>query len=252
MTTFANDLTHPAVVEVDGKSFKLPAGGVQTFSGGVAEEFQAIADRNPGVRVLSGSEAKEALAARAADTVNPTESAQSLVPKAVAEAVGALGQLTVAAPLQVVIGDDLAPYGPGSGTISTKQVEAAKNPGGADRVAFADNEVLVGDPKFAEPAQPFSPVADTAAQVHESQRQARVQTERAIAELGLAGESADGEEGDEDEDVDDGLPDDYEGLKTLAEAEGVEKPGRSKADVKAQILAKRAEVAAASSGSTPE
>jgi hypothetical protein len=52
---------------------------------------------------------------------------------------------TVAVPLNEVVGDDDAPYGPPSGTITTKQAAARQSP--EDRRAFADNEALPEDAK---------------------------------------------------------------------------------------------------------
>jgi hypothetical protein len=57
-----------------------------------------------------------------------------------AEARAALQNSRVSAPLQVVHGDDEAPFGPPTGTISTKSIEAAKDE--ASRKAFADGEAL--------------------------------------------------------------------------------------------------------------
>lgn len=45
---------------------------------------------------------------------------------------------SVSAPLQVVVGDDDAPYGPATGTVTTKQLEAKK--GTEEKRRFADHE----------------------------------------------------------------------------------------------------------------
>lgn len=46
--------------------------------------------------------------------------------------------VSTAAPLQVVVGDDDAPYGPPTGTVTTKQTEAKKGP--EEKRRFADHE----------------------------------------------------------------------------------------------------------------
>lgn len=55
----------------------------------------------------------------------------------------ALRSATIAAPLRVVVGDTMAPYGPDNGTITTKAEAASASP--EDRVAFADHEALPGE-----------------------------------------------------------------------------------------------------------
>jgi hypothetical protein len=55
-----------------------------------------------------------------------------------------VGQATVAAPLNVVVGDDEAPYGPPTGTITTKQAVMRDASSSVERKAFGDHE-WVGD-----------------------------------------------------------------------------------------------------------
>jgi hypothetical protein len=57
-----------------------------------------------------------------------------------AKAQAELAASRVSAPLQVVHGDDEAPFGPPTGTISTKALEAAKDP--ESRRAFAEGEAV--------------------------------------------------------------------------------------------------------------
>lgn len=54
-----------------------------------------------------------------------------------------LGNTAVSAPLQEVIGDDDAPYGPPTGTITTKQAVAQEGP--VEKERFADHERLPDD-----------------------------------------------------------------------------------------------------------
>lgn len=81
-------------------------------------------------------------------------------------------------PLQQVVGDDDAPYGPPTGTITTKQTEAAKS--SVEKERFADHEQL-------EVPEGASPV--------EQHQAERLQEVEKIAQEELS--SGDGEEGGE-------------------------------------------------------
>jgi hypothetical protein len=61
------------------------------------------------------------------------------------DALAWMGQASVAAPLNVVVGDNEAPFGPPTGTITTKQAVMRDASSSAERLAFGDHEWLPED-----------------------------------------------------------------------------------------------------------
>lgn len=141
--TFLNENTHAVYVDGDNGDVKLAAGQAKDVSGKAADQLKGM--RN--VRTLTGDEAKAALERPAGGSTDGDLSGE--LGNVVAGAVGELSQLATAAPLRVVVGDDQAPYGPPSGTVSTKGIEAAKDE--AHRRQFADGEAIA---KVGEQEQP--------------------------------------------------------------------------------------------------
>lgn len=97
---------------------------------------------------------------------------------ALAEGFAALGG-EISADLQVVVGDDQAPYGPPTGVRSTKVAEAEK--GVAERIAFADHEALH---KVPEPDEKLTahgvPVSSV---VHNAQADAKAEVNDRAQEI---------------------------------------------------------------------
>jgi hypothetical protein len=99
------------------------------------------------------------------------------------ERAAALNTEMVAAPLQVVVGDDEAPYGPPSGTITTKAIEAGKDH--AHRVAFADHEALNRVPDELEGNVGLTSTPNSA-KVHNLQAEAKERAEELAQEQARA------------------------------------------------------------------
>jgi hypothetical protein len=87
---------------------------------------------------------------------------------------------SVSEPLQRVVGDDEAPFGPPTGEVSTKVDEARK--GVAERIAFADHEAL--DP-VDEPDELLTPHGIEKSQViHNRQNEALLAAQPDLSEEG--------------------------------------------------------------------
>lgn len=132
MSVYRNNLKHG--INPTG-SRRVPPGGVVDAQGDEAKVYEAT----NGVEKLSGQEAKDALEPRY-DGPTSGKSGAMLQEEALAEGRVAARALTVSGPLNVVVGDDEAPYGPPTGTLSTKRDEAQKDL--AHRLAFADHEAV--------------------------------------------------------------------------------------------------------------
>ena len=118
---------------------------VRLRSGQVLEADGATADALSGIEgVESANKADEdAYADSQASGVegDPQESDTAIEIYAVTRSLGK--KLLVALPLQRVVGDDAAPYGPPTGTVTTKQALAAESD--ENRRRFADHERLPED-----------------------------------------------------------------------------------------------------------
>lgn len=109
---------------------RIPPGGVADVDGDAAKVLGSYA----GVEKASKEEYDAAHAPDATGGGSPSRDAeQRMKAHRVAHRVEA-----TAAPLQVVVGDDDAPYGPPSGVVTTKQTEAKK--GAEEKRRFADHE----------------------------------------------------------------------------------------------------------------
>lgn len=101
----------------------------------------------------------------------------------------ALRHATIAAPLRRVVGDDAAPYGPPSGTVTSKgQIVEGLEPGHPDRVAFAENEAVPGETiEHAAQPEPLLPISTkpTSEEIHNAQVANVEAAEELIAEAGL-------------------------------------------------------------------
>lgn len=102
------------------------------------------------VEKVSAQEGKDAAKERR-DADNPSQDSPSKdLNEVVAKARTAARSQGIVAPLQVVVGDDDAPYGPPTGVVTTKQTEAEKGP--EEKRRFADHE-HVDVPEKASPIE---------------------------------------------------------------------------------------------------
>lgn len=132
MPTVVNRNSH----RVSSGGYKLSAGQVKEVSGEEADALTGIS----GVEEASQDE-QDAYAGRSARSQGMGQ--LGAVTKLAAEAKIAHRTLLVSIPLQTVIGDDAAPHGPNTGTITTKQALAKEDP--ELRRHFAPNERLAGE-----------------------------------------------------------------------------------------------------------
>lgn len=112
---------------------RLAAGEARSVNDADAKKYLAV----DGVVKLTGDEADSALAG--SGTTSPDKTGDMVVNESIAEHAAQTGAF-IAAPNQVVVGDDEAPLGPPTGVRSTKRTEAEKDL--AHRLAFADHEAL--------------------------------------------------------------------------------------------------------------
>ena len=140
MPNFVNDNSHPIRVRDNDKvERRLIPGQVVQADGAFADRLTATA----GVRTAESSDEKawdDAGAKRRGELSGP---AHRLRAKMALGPMRTAVRALVAAPLRRVIGDDAAPHGPGTGTVTTKAEVAAKSP--EDRQHFAPNEALPGE-----------------------------------------------------------------------------------------------------------
>lgn len=155
MAVYRNTNSH----RVQKGDVRIPANGVIEVSG----DDEKVVAGLPGVEKLSGADAKAALEQSSGPSADKTGT--MVAQEQVDAARRSLNTAMVAAPLQRVIGDDEAPYGPGSGVLSTKKQEALKSE--ESRRAFAEGEALE---EVEEPADPLTPHAATKSPVVHNQQ----------------------------------------------------------------------------------
>lgn len=194
MPKLVNNNAH-AVRVSDGNSLQrvLP-GQVVEASGDFADNLK----NTPGIDTAKQGDERSWEAAQAAAAGNPSSDRPlSDLEQVSARAREAAG-LGLAALNQRVIGDDLAPLGPPTGTITTKQAVARIDD--RHREAFADHEALPGEEvEGAGVADPVTQGATpaTAAEVHNAQAAANERVNEVAEEA--FGDDADGDSGQGDE-----------------------------------------------------
>lgn len=163
---FVNTNAHPVrVSDGNGGLRRVVPGEVVDASGDLADALKST----PGVESAKQGDERSWESTQAAAAGNPSaDNALEEIEGVPAAARRAAG-LGLAAANQRVIGDDLAPLGPPTGTITTKQALATQD--GAHRAAFADHEALPGEEVDGAAADPISQGATpaTAAEVHNAQ-----------------------------------------------------------------------------------
>jgi hypothetical protein len=112
---------------------RVPPGAVVQVSDDDAKLYSGL----NGVEKASQSDYREFVES---GTVTSDKTGGMVLDEVLAEKRAEARMVSVAAPLQVVVGDDEAPYGPPTGERSTKAQEAEKDL--AHRLAFADHEAL--------------------------------------------------------------------------------------------------------------
>jgi hypothetical protein len=134
MPTLVNRNAHG----VRSGGYRLGAGEVRDVSG---EQADALSSIN-GVETASDEESREYKGRGSGGKEAGTPGRLRSMQEHYAQVRLAGKTLTVVIPLQEVIGDDAAPYGPPSGTITTKQA-LAEDP--EQRKHFADHERIAGE-----------------------------------------------------------------------------------------------------------
>lgn len=221
---YVNKNTHDAFVSNnDGKLQRIQPGEVVSSDGAFADRLGVT----PGVQTASSADKKaweqKSSGAEPEGASSPTPS--SLLNEAIVEARTAAQKL-IAATNQLVVGDDQAPYGPPSGTVTT--VEAVNDPEHFGHLSAAH----VGKVKSAETAEgKIGGLAQpTGPEVHNSQVEAHERIADVASQLaGLHGGS----------EPDDGEGDDYDDLKGTeldAELEARDLPKTGTVDEKRERL----------------
>src|SRR3954451_17299 len=106
------------------------------YAPGSVTDDEAVKGKD-GFREVSDDEAKDVRSKRAGNFADAKPDAWQ---EKYSEAAKWMGQASVAAGLNVVIGDNEAPYGPPTGTITTKQAVMRDASNSAERNAFGDHE----------------------------------------------------------------------------------------------------------------
>lgn len=162
MPTLVNRNAHG----VRNGGYRLGAGEVRDVSGDEADVLSGIS----GVETAK-KEDKEAADRHGSRSRSAEAPGQLRQVQAAAAEVRVQGRnLLVVIPLQTVIGDDAAPYGPPSGTVTTKQAIANESEiGSPDRKAFADHEFTPAEAEERELDEVQQGQADATAELEELQ-----------------------------------------------------------------------------------
>lgn len=134
-----------------------------------------------GVDTLEGQDAEDALRR---EGLSGEQSAESRLGDLAAKARAQINHAAVSGPLQIVVGDDLAPHGPPSGELSTRAAEHAKDP-----VHFGPNEAVAKVPAPVG-AGVSDGNANSPAEIHNAQAEATQASAEVAAEL-VRGEQPD-------------------------------------------------------------
>lgn len=186
MPLFVNENEHPIRVAVDPTGAQLPRilpGQIVQASGGYADNLGST----PGVREASAEEYESYLAELGDPNTADLGASRTRPRQLVAQARTAIGYATVVGPLQRVVGDDQAPFGPPSGTITTRQAVAREANEAGDqrtRMAFADHDAL--DPVEGlteERENPLDATIRTSPAIHNTQADNFVAAEAAADAL---------------------------------------------------------------------
>jgi hypothetical protein len=137
MPKLVNSLSHGVRVrDDDGRLVRLRPGQVGTFEGSTADKLSAIEGVNPAKKTDEDAWKAQVDAARG------NVEGRSGFDNILSQARTAVGMQSIVAPLNHVVGDDAAPYGPNTGTITTKQA-LSQDP--EARKHFADHERVPGE-----------------------------------------------------------------------------------------------------------
>jgi hypothetical protein len=111
------------------------------YAPGNVTEDESVKGKD-GFREVKDDEAKDI---RSKSAGNFADTSPDAWEEAYSEKARWMGQAGVAAPLNKVIGDNEAPFGPPTGTITTKQAVMREASSSAERLAFGDHEWLPED-----------------------------------------------------------------------------------------------------------
>ncbi len=206
--SFVNDNAHPVRVKSgvrgNGDSIleRIRPGEVVEADGAYADALSKV----PGVTTASSEDERafeKENEARERESSMPGRAARQEAKAGVGDARVLLRNAITAAPLRRVVGDDQAPVGPPSGTITTKgEVVDGAEPGSALRRAFGPNEARSGERVDGAgeppPGLPGAAVV-SGAEIHNAQVSNAEQAEQFAQELVETGDPLDlGEDNDDD------------------------------------------------------
>jgi hypothetical protein len=143
MAYFKNTLSH-AVRAGETRDTRIPAGGVVQVSDDDAQKYE-------GVNGVESASEQDYNSYREQSVVTADKTGDMVLQEEYNSTVGEAARNLVAAPLQVVVGDNEAPLGPPTGTRTTKR--ALMNQDAAHAAAFGPNEARE---KVEEPEQPLT------------------------------------------------------------------------------------------------
>jgi hypothetical protein len=139
MGEYTNTNDHAVRVRDDeGNLRRLAPGAVIAAEGDFEKRVKSV----DGLESAT-DEHRDAYRAQLADVSNEDPTPDQAVSEAVSGARAAVTRAQVVEPLQRIVGDDDAPFGPPTGTITTKSaIMEETKPGDPERNAFADHERL--------------------------------------------------------------------------------------------------------------
>lgn len=157
----------------------IPAGQAREVSDEDAKAYGKL----DGCESLSDQEGQDAVQAQNA-TVSSEEGAFEGVTQGLGSARTDARRDAIVGPLHRVVGDDLAPLGPPTGTITTKETEARKGP--EERRAFADHEAVE---RVEEPEPKLTPhAAEKEPIIENRQVEAKEQAEASAKKVSGSGQ----------------------------------------------------------------
>ncbi len=157
---------------------RLMAGQVRDVDGEEADALKGI----PGVETASADDEKAWDAKRGGGATSEGAGLTAGIEGAVRQRRHDSRRESVAVPNNVVVGDDEAPIGPPTGTITTKQAVSKEGP--IEKQAFADHEAEPGDEELEGTGEVHSQQAVARAELDEA-------TQAALEDSGEEGSSDD-------------------------------------------------------------
>jgi hypothetical protein len=195
MPTFVNTNSHPVRVrDEDGVEQRVLPGQVVDASGAYADRLKSTGGVD-----TANAEQKRAYADRDTGDVTAGPARRLRAKNRLGPMRVAIRHATIAAPLRRVVGDDQAPFGPGTGTVTTKA-------GADDPAHFEPNEARpIGEVEGGSPIEAGLPSSaiPTSPDIHNAQvdnaEKAEAVAEEIAADEGNSEDALDEDEGGQEQ-----------------------------------------------------